>query len=781
MKKRYYFYAFILSFLISAIVIIPYIIEGDGIFTLWGDFNVQQIPFGIYMNKMIKSGNIIYDWCNQLGNSFLESFSFYNLGSIFYWITLLFDADFYPYLVGPMLIFKFGIAGLTSFAYIQTFCRNKKYALLGSILYSFSGFQVTSIVFHFIDSIALFPLLLLTLDNLLIKNKKGLFCLSLALLAITNYFFFVGQCVFLFIYFICNICSKRYIIDWKKFFYLVIEVIIGLLLSSFILFPSLLNIFTNSRMNLVWDFKSMFLYENLLYYIDILKSIIMPSDLMFSRTFFDKYNYMSVEQWLPFVGIILVIPFIKKNRKSFLSYIIKVLFVFMFVPILNSSFVGFNVQYYARWFYMLTLMLSICSVLSLENNYKIKSGVIFWIFLVVLFIILIFLQYFISKDKIILNYSIFYINIFITVLCFILFTLLYRVKSSNLKFYLTFVGVILFSLISFDNIIYCSRLYTVINDVDSNYKEDYYKNYLNINNIINLDYDNDYRVHNLYFDNSNYLMNKQTISSFISVIDENTINFYNTIAKEKYKDYYLGSLTFEENQYYIKSFLSTKYYIVRKIKMDVNSTENLVFVNDYSDEFSLDNTFDIIYKNDDFVVYENKYFLNLGLLYDEYTFIDHFNELDLEDKNSAYLKSIILEDDLITKYEGYLKEINKKSLSKNSFEDFKKDYNHKKKLGTTDFSLTDEGFKINVDSRKNAVLLLTIPFDDAWHAYINNKEIDIDKVSNGFMAIKVNDGKTDIDFKYRLKGGTTGKFMSICGCICYSFLIIFNSRKKEFN
>ena len=428
-NKKYYIYAFFLSIFIASIAIIPYIIEGNGILTLVGDFNSQQIPFGIYINKMLKAGTFIYDWCNQLGNSFLESFSFYNLGSVFYWITLPFKAEYYPYLIGPLLILKYGVAGLTSYAYIQTFCRNKKYAILGSLLYSFSGFQITNMMFHFHDVVALFPLLLLTLDNLILKNKKGIFCLIIALLAITNYFFFVGQCVFLLIYFICNVISKRYKITKSKFFYLSFEVIVGLLLSGFMLYPSLINILSNTRVDIGWTLKSALVYDNLTYYIDIIKSIILSPDLMFSRTFVEHRNFMSVEQWLPFVGVILVIPFVKTNKKSFFTYMIIILFIFMFIPILNSAFVGFNTQYYARWFYMPILLYSVCSVKTLDDNYDIKSGIIINVIFGLIFGALLLIYYFYVDKIIIYNKDMLYINLFISLLSFIILILIYNKKN----------------------------------------------------------------------------------------------------------------------------------------------------------------------------------------------------------------------------------------------------------------------------------------------------------------------------------------------------------------
>ena len=48
----------------------------------------------------------------------------------------------------------------------------------------------------------------------------------------------------------------------------------------------------------------------------------------------------------------------------------------MFIPILNSSFFLFTTKYYARWFYMPSLILSLLSIKFIEENLSIKAGII---------------------------------------------------------------------------------------------------------------------------------------------------------------------------------------------------------------------------------------------------------------------------------------------------------------------------------------------------------------------------------------------------------------------
>ena len=64
--------------------------------------------------------------------------------------------------------------------------------------------------------------------------------LCVALMCLTNWYFFIGEVVFLFIYFFINIILKNYKWDFKRFFHLAVESILGIGISAFVLIPSLL-------------------------------------------------------------------------------------------------------------------------------------------------------------------------------------------------------------------------------------------------------------------------------------------------------------------------------------------------------------------------------------------------------------------------------------------------------------------------------------------------------------------------------------------------------------
>ena len=90
-KKEKYLLTFILAIITSAAFLVPYMIDGEGYFTFYGDFNVQQIPFYQLCHKAIKEGNIAWNWNTDLGANFIGSYSFYLLGSPFFWLTIPFS------------------------------------------------------------------------------------------------------------------------------------------------------------------------------------------------------------------------------------------------------------------------------------------------------------------------------------------------------------------------------------------------------------------------------------------------------------------------------------------------------------------------------------------------------------------------------------------------------------------------------------------------------------------------------------------------------------------
>ena len=250
----------LLCALTAAIFFLPFYIIDGGFFHYAGDFNSQQISFYRYMNGFIKGAGYpdgmagaarsTFSWATDLGSGAMNAYSFYLYGSPFFWLSLIFPQNWLPYLMVPLLVLKFAVAGGGAYRYLCRYVRRSDHAVLGACLYAFSGFSIYNVFFnHFIDVVALFPWMLWALDETLYEQEEhyGLFAFWVGVNLLNNYFFFIGQVLFLVIYFICKLTTKDFPMNVRLFVRLAFESLLGAALGFVLLWPAVLSILQNPR------------------------------------------------------------------------------------------------------------------------------------------------------------------------------------------------------------------------------------------------------------------------------------------------------------------------------------------------------------------------------------------------------------------------------------------------------------------------------------------------------------------------------------------------------
>ena len=235
---------FIIAFLINLLVMQLFASTSNGVYIYFGDYNLQQIPFYYHVHELVRNGNLGWDFATDLGSDVFESYTFYLLGSPFFWLTIPFPNSALPYLMPWLFSLKIGLAALFAYIYIRQFVKNTTTAALGGIIYAYSGFQLYNLLFnHFHDPYCLFPLLLYASDKLFMEKKKGLFAAMVALCACTNYFFFAEMVVFTVIYFIVNVICGRYRFKLIRFVNYALEAVLGVCCAAVILLPAFKAVF----------------------------------------------------------------------------------------------------------------------------------------------------------------------------------------------------------------------------------------------------------------------------------------------------------------------------------------------------------------------------------------------------------------------------------------------------------------------------------------------------------------------------------------------------------
>lgn len=720
-KHKYEILAFLLSFLVGCLMFLPITILEKGLFFIGSDFNLQQMIFGEVMNYSLKEGSYLWTWFNDLGSDFIGAFSFYNLFSPFNVFTYLFPARWYPYLCSFLTIVKFGVGGLTSYLFLKRYVKNKKLVLLGSLLYSFSGFQFTNMLFHYYDSVVLFPLLLYALDNLIYDNRKGYFALTVSLLAFTNWFMFIGEVVFVVIYYIVKVICKSYVFDLKKFFNILLEGVLGTLLASVVLVPSLFFTISNPRISNSFTLSSSLKYSSLINYIEIFRAFFFPSEVMTPRAYLDTANYASVDLYLPFVGSVLAISYSISKKKSWISILMFTCIFFMLVPILNSSFFLFTTSYYARWFYMPTLVLALLSIKCIEENISIKSGTI----ISFLSLGVMILSYFVLKyryPEVEYIHDIKYLIMMISFMIINLVILILIYKSKNRLKYL-FIFTILFVGIWSNYSIYKYRCNSL----------EYNKRYYNyIHSYKEIKFDDLVRTNSFTgcFSNQGLIFKNGNLLSFNTNMEGSAFEFYNSVD---YRRLVSTSILVDSP---LNQFLSVKYFI--------SCTD------EEKDDYKL-------YKDTkNYKIYLNDNYKEMGFVFNKYISNKEFLEKSTEEKYNIINSMIILDDEQITKYKDY--------------------YNGDVKVNSNKFKFINNGFISDIDVSKDTLVLYSVPYDKGWKAFNNGREVEIENVDNGMMAIKINKGMNNVKFTYYPRGLKLGLWLSI---VSYIGLLIYCIKSKR--
>ena len=199
----------IIGFITACLTFCIFVIRYGGVLIIRDDFNAQQLTFAQAVWNAVHYGNGgEWTWNLDLGSSVLNGFAFYNLGSPFFWIFLALPKGTFPYLVAPLYILKYTVATLTAYIYLRLFTKKEEgkkdnFAIIGALLYAFSGFQAVNLMFfHFHDVVAFFPLLLWGVETIDDKKKRPLFILAIFINCTVNYFFFIQEVIFMVIYFL---------------------------------------------------------------------------------------------------------------------------------------------------------------------------------------------------------------------------------------------------------------------------------------------------------------------------------------------------------------------------------------------------------------------------------------------------------------------------------------------------------------------------------------------------------------------------------------------------
>lgn len=768
-QKCRYGRTFLLCLALAAALFAPHcIIDGlnGDFFHYAGDFNDQMIPFYAYTNDFVKQGGT-FSWATDLGSGFVNAYSYYSLGSPFFWLTILLPPRWIPWLMAPMLCLKFAVAGSGAYLWIRRWSRDDRMAMLCGILYAFCGFNVYNIFFYFfLDAPAIFPYLLTALDNTAIDGRRGVFPLCVAVCLLNNYFFFAGQAVFLVLYFICMCAARKYHITLKRFGTLALETVIGCAAGALLLVPTVLSLLQNPRTIDPFTGYGYLVYGNSQQYLSILYSMFLMPDAPYLTDLFSggviKWTSMSV--YLPVVGIAAGLAFCRKRRRHPFTLILKISLVCAMVPVLNSAFYALNSSYYARWYYMAILVLCGASAMALQDETANLWGANRLVALFTLSAAAFALVPNQDEDGnfvlgVVDNQARFWAIFGISVLGVVLFAVIVRFfRHTRHYFPILLAAVMGFSWLYGTVHISIAKYAQWYNDAD--FVQQTYNEAGDINAA--LPSDSFYRLdaYNCY-NNMGIWLDKSCIQFFHSTVAPHILEFYPTVGVTRDVN---SKPDFE--LYALRGLLSVRYTLVPLDEL--NNWQELALEGwTLTDEVG------------SYHIYENDNYVPMGFAYRYYITQEQFESVPEDERGNILMRAVLLDEEQIARYSDILSPLPDTSLADRGYDDYVQDCSDRRAAGVTEFTATRTGFTAVTDYDSDQLVFFSVPYDDGFTATVNGQAARIEKVDNGLMAVRVPAGHAEIVFTYRTPGLDVGLAVTLTGLAAYALYLLWLRRGKQ--
>ena len=764
--------------LTAAIFFLPFYLLDGGFFHYAGDFNSQQITFYRYMNGFVKGAGYpdsafagaprnTFSWATDLGSGVMNAYSFYLYGSPFFWLSVLLPQSWLPYMMVPLLVLKFGVAGGGAYLYLRRYVKNANYAVLGACLYALSGFAVYNVFFnHFVDVVALFPYLLWALDEAIYEDRHGLFAFWVAVNLLNNYFFFVGQVIFLCIYFVCKLTAKDFRLTGRKFGHLLWESVLGVAMGCLLLFPAVLSLLQNPRtidLSSGWGFLT---YAKVQQYLAILLSWILPPDSPYLTSVWSEgvIKWTSMTAYLPLCSLAGAMAYWRSRKADSKKRIVAVCAVCALVPVLNSAFYALNSSYYARWYYMPTLILAAMTVNALEDpdiDLDAPARGIGWIMLATLVFAVVPV-----RDDTTETWSFGVLKNpgqFFAVLGFgLLGLMLYRVLCSKWRQDSRFAQRMTAAVLVF------ACAFTMVHigigkfgqwHTDSDLVEQDTNALLLKNDLPEGDYRIDtYKIH----DNIGMWLDKSCLQYFGSTAAPSILSFYPGLGVKR--DVRSEP---EITNYALRGLLSVEYLITTPEKRE-----------SFEDEADAGWTY--LADVDGYTLYHNDNYVPMGFTYDYYVTEATYQTSIKTLRSNLLMRALVLEDEDVKAYGQYLTELPDEMLEELYYDSYTQDCADRRAHSCSVFQMNNAGFHAEITLDKPNLVFFSVPYDDGFTAYVNGEKTDILRVDEGLMAVLCPAGASSIDFVYQAAGLSASRVVTAVAIpVWVVYVACFVRRKRR--
>lgn len=836
MKKfrDYFIVGGISTFILSVLFVYFRIYPFGNNTVLTGDLYTQVSALFYHLWDTIRGGgSLLVDYTSGAGESFFGIFAYYLVSPINLIVLLFKRNDIYLAisLVVALKIILSSITCLYSLKYI--FKKDNLMFVPLSLLYAFSGYtlvcyQITS----WMDVVYMFPLIVVGLKKLIDEDKPIMYGVTLFLTICFSFYLSYIMIIFIFLLafiYIKNNVEKK---DQKRAMLSIgIYTILPMLMSLFITYPALRQIFGSARTNI-----SKNIFNNLL------------------GCLFDKLNYFNISILLVVFTMLLIVE--RKNNKKFLKWYIPALLVLVIpyiVEPLNKVFHFMSYSFFPnRYGFILFYLLVVGGAYffsannkNIKNKLDEKLKIILGVVSVILLIGIYFIVFrFVYKDLEVAVYSISMIYakkafIILSLLSIVIFGVCFILNIfREEKTYIVLMYIVIISNICFNAFLYIGlrdyqgmikNSFGILEKVENKESSNYYKLKTDIKNI------DDFVV------NEGIVSNYQALDHFTSLVSRNSLEFYKGLGYSSFWTMIFSS----GGTLFSDSLVSNKYFLTDR---DIDSSFYTLKSSDYGYNFyelNYDIGFGYLARNNfkldksDTFSYQNKIYESITGNSDLFSVYDISNIKNIDTKNSA--KCIIKSNDNYIEYNVSIKEksilyldlaltmeesikgsvsnvmmiyINDELYSdnyptktSNGIYDLgvyeNQDINIKVKLikpidieklsiasmdvskyeefilnNKTDLGIKFDKNKITIESDVNTAGYLVIPvsYSDNYRVVVNGKSTDTVKMYGGALGVKVDKGHNQITYTYINKDLEKSLIVSLIATIVFTIISVFYSK-----
>jgi len=596
--------------------------------------------FNEIVRNIFKNGFSMISWNMGLGLDVIGQYSYYIIGDLFAYISLLFPMDYLEVIYNLLIVARIYFVGIAFIAYAKYNNKENINILIGAIIYSFCGFIIYAGIRHpyFTNATILLPINLLAIDKFLKENKKTFLIGVVFITVFSNYYFFYMIAIISMLYMVIKyICEfKEGIKDFiKKGIVLGVCYLIGILMASAILFPTVYAFFNSPRTGVEQInqycsgyFSSLFL------------------GLISMR--FKNWSVICVSS---LILLMLPVVFSKlKNNKEAKSYAFMFILtsIMLLFPLIASFMNGLSFPS-NRWVFAYSFILSYIITIGFHKNLKYTKKQIILMFVIIVLYNTIGVC--ITKLNIKEN-----LDFYVCGLISLGFWILILLNNINIKFSALKYSYLLVIFLIIANIsINAMALYSKHGkDYASEFIDyaDIDEKYATLNNKMNgfkeaIQYikDNDsdfYRITKNDSSNCNIslIYNYNPVQTYLSIGNGDVYELSSCLQDNKHTS--TRCINGMDRRTKINTLLGSKYFIC-----SIDEAESVPY------------GYELYYEIGEAQIYINTNYLSIGLVYNSYITYEEFEKLTPIQKEDVFLKTAVVEKDInnVKKEENILSKI----------------------------------------------------------------------------------------------------------------------------